>query len=239
MWSLSNALRGAALRCQVSYAITVCLILAFAGTAQAAEGARAAQAAGATDTPTTSWGGIGWGIGIASDFDLGGQRITGTPQIIGTPGIVRVDNTSANVNVGFVLEAHYFFRDWALPTTMNGCTNPSGPNTYSCTDAATGPFVAIEVGGGTKSTPDAAGLITGYAMGWMVGFRHLNVSNGRVTNANSTSSWNFGIGLRVDPQAKVLGDGFVANMPPPAGETSVRVKTEPRYGVMLLSSFSF
>jgi hypothetical protein len=53
------------------------------------------------------------------------------------------------------------------------------------------------------------------------------------------TSWNFGVGLRVDPKAQVLADGFIANQPPPAGETAVRFKTEPRYGIMLLSSFSF
>jgi hypothetical protein len=95
---------------------------------------------------------------------------------------------------------------------------------------ATGPFVAVEIGGGTSASTNA-GPITGYALGWMVGLHH--------PSASATSSWNFGVGFRVDPQAKILGDGFVANQPPPPGETAVRFKTEPRYGVMLLSSFSF
>jgi hypothetical protein len=68
----------------------------------------------------------------------------------------------------------------------------------------------------------------------MIGFRHPNAAT-----SSSTSSWNFGIGLRVDPKAQVLGDGVVANQPLPAGETAIRYKTEPRPGVMLLSSFSF
>jgi hypothetical protein len=115
--------------------------------------------------------------------------------------------------------------------------NPTGTNSSSinnCTEWAHGPFVAIEVGGGTSATPSANGPITGYAMGWMIGFRHPNSAS-----SSSTQSWNFGLGLRVDPKAQILGDGIVANGPLPAGETAIRYKTEPRVGVMLLSSFSF
>jgi hypothetical protein len=69
----------------------------------------------------------------------------------------------------------------------------------------------------------------------MVGLHHPDKS------PTPNSSWNFGIGLRVDPGAKVLGDGIVANQPLPVGESSnpIRTKLEPRLGVMLLSSFSF
>jgi hypothetical protein len=187
------------------------------------------QAAG-----TTNWGGLGWGIGIATDFDVGGNRVANASIV---NGLVRVSDTSSNVGIGFVLEAHYFFRDWQLPFTKNGCSPAYiGTYTFPCTDMAIGPFVAIEVGGGTSATPAANGPITAFAMGGMIGFRHLS---GKITEKNATSNWNFGIGLRVDPRAQVLGDGFVANQPPPPGETAVRFKTEPRYGVMLLSSFSF
>jgi hypothetical protein len=43
----------------------------------------------------------------------------------------------------------------------------------------------------------------------------------------------------VNPNAQTLGDGLVANAPLPAGETAIRFKTQPLYGVMLVSSFSF
>lgn len=99
--------------------------------------------------------------------------------------------------------------------------------------------MAIEVGGGGSAAPSANGPITAYALGAMVGFRHLNVSDSGVPTNNNTSSWNFGVGLRIDPHAQVLGGGFVANAPPPAGETTIRYQTEPRLGIMLLSSFSF
>jgi hypothetical protein len=234
----------------------------------------APAAAGAAPNPpagSTTWGGLGWGIGIAADFDIGGTRVASASLV---NNIVRVTDTSSNVDVSFVLESHYFF---ALPTvnptnsvfgtfappggchpvtqtgtmvtpglvagttetttktvTKNNPTNDNSGTNYNCTEWAHGPFVAIEVGGGTSATPSASSPITGYAMGWMIGFRHPNAAT-----SSSTSSWNFGIGLRVDPKAQVLGDGIGANQPLPVGETAIRYKTEPRPGVMLLSSFSF
>lgn len=193
------------------------------------QGAAAGDVAKSDGTPIDSktWTGFGWGLGIAADFDIGGQRVGGTPQIVN--GIVRVDNVSSNVGVGFVLEAHYFFAEWNTGVYSKSC-GTNGYGRLNCNNIAIGPYVAVEIGGGTSATTDP-GPITGYSLGMMVGLHH--------PDAPSTSSWNFGIGLRVDPQAKVLGDGFIANQPPPAGETAVRVKTEPRYGIMLLSSFSF
>ena len=189
-----------------------------------------AQPALADDSKT--WGGIGWGLGIAANFDIGGKRVADA-QIVN--GITRVIDSSSNASVGFVLEAHYFFKDWPLPSVPGGCSKNSSLSLFPCTDVATGPFVAVEIGGGSKAATDA-GPITAYALGWMVGFHHINPNLKPDTN---TSSWNLGIGLRVDPQAKTLGDGFVANLPPPAGETAIRFKTQGRFGLILLSSFSF
>ncbi|MGN6746987.1 MAG: hypothetical protein ACTHJS_00155 [Xanthobacteraceae bacterium] len=206
------------------------LAAAMLATAAFAPGAIAGDVAKADGTPVDpkTWTGFGWGLGIAADFDLGGKRVTGA-TIDTVPGgtIVRVTDTSGNVGVGFVLEAHYFFAEWdtGFPTPKK-CTG------YNCNNIATGPFVAVEIGGGTAANTDA-GPITGYALGWMVGLHH--------PSAPATSSWNFGIGLRVDPKAKVLGDGVLPNQAPPPGITTADqlLKTEPRYGIMLLSSFSF
>lgn len=195
--------------------------------------ARAAAQA-ADDNSGKTWAGIGWGIGVAADFDLGGKRVT--DAVIDTvPGgsIVRVTNTSGNVNVSFVLEAHYFLKD-ALFNFAPGpgqCKAGKVIN-LNCTEVANGPFIAIEINGGNTAST-AAGPITGYALGWMIGLHH--------PSASVTSSWNFGIGLRVDPAAKVFGDGVIANQAPPPGVTTADqlFKLEPRYGIMLLSSFSF
>lgn|SRR6202035_1623881 len=212
--------------------------LAF-GLAAAALCVQAAAAADKSVPPfgTVTWGGLNWGVGIAADFDVGGSRVASASVV---NGIVRLTDTSSNVGISFVLEAHYFF---AGPTEMGKAFGDFAPpggcliTDLRCTEWANGPFVAIEVGGGaTAPTGNTTGPITGYALGWMVGFRHPTANS-----SSSTSSWNFGVGLRVDPKAQVLGDGIVANQPLPAGESTspVRTKTEPRPGIMLLSSFSF
>jgi hypothetical protein len=206
------------------------LVASALASAAFAQGAIAGDVAKPDGSPIDSktWTGFGWGLGIAADFDIGGQRVTGSPQIVN--GIVRVDDVSNNVGVGFVLEAHYFFAEWntGLPPYSKSCGTKQ--YAYNCNNIAIGPYVAVEIGGGGSATTNP-GPITGYSLEMMVGLHH--------PDAPSTSSWNFGIGLRVDPKAQVLGDGFVANQLPPAGETAVRLKTEPRYGIMLLSSFSF
>ena len=121
-----------------------------------AQGAIAADlGAGKTADPKT-WAGIGWGLGIAAEFDLGGKRVADA-QIVN--GLVRIKDSSSNVGVSFVLEAHYFFTEWR---PWYG---------FGCNDVAFGPFVAIEIGGGTSATTNA-GPITGYALGMMVGLRH-------------------------------------------------------------------
>jgi hypothetical protein len=120
-------------------------------------------------------------------------------------------------------------------TTKEPAPQPNIPSAYSCTEWAWGPFIAVEVGGGTSATPTGSNNpITGYALGWMIGLRHPTA-----ITTSPTQSWNFGVGLRIDPHAQVLGDGIFANQPLPAGETAIRYKNAPRAGVMLLSSFSF
>ncbi len=183
----------------------------------------------------TTWGGFGWGIGIATNFDIGGKRV-GSVDLVGPTNIVRVRDATSNVNVSFVLEAHYFLRDYMIPLGNEASCKQAARDVFNylnCTELAHGPFVAIEVGGGaTPAKQD--GLITAFAMGWMVGMRHPGASL-----ENKNSSWNFGVGLRVTPSSQILGDGIIANQPLPVGETAIRWKNEPRYGVTLLSSFSF
>jgi hypothetical protein len=159
-----------------------------------------------TSYGTTTWQGLNWGVGIAADFDVGGKRVTGA-QIDNVPGgsIVRVTDTSGNVGVSLVLEAHYFFKEW-LP--FANCQD------YNCNEIAIGPFVAIEAGNATTSGSN--GPITGYALGLMVGLHHPDPTSAKTTNA----SWNFGVGLLVDPSATVFGDGVRANQPPPPGITT-------------------
>src|SRR6516162_7931612 len=176
---------------------------------------------------TTPWGGLNWGIGISLSADIGRQSHVVTATNVG--GIVRVQETQ-DVIVGFVLEAHYFFVEpYNWPR-----------NRYWSTRWGTGPFVAIEAGG--TSSGAGQGPISAYALGWMIGWKEpsgFQPDGQPIYKGNA--SWNIGLGLRVDPRAKVLGDSIVANQPVPVTETGteIRLKTSPRYGIMVLSSFSF
>jgi hypothetical protein len=227
-------------------------VVLFGGAfAQAAEKPAPATDANA-NAGTTLWGGLGWGIGVAADFDIGGNRVVDA-QLVNS--IVRVTDSTSNVNLGFVLEAHYFLRDffWSNSGMAFTRTCPDGWKTiYLCggTEVGIGPFVAIEVANGTKSTPSADSTITAFALGFMIGFHHVPPRTQTATFVNDkqvvikeskddTRSWNFGVGLRVDPVAKVLGDGIVANQTLPLGETAIRFKKEPRGGIILITSFSF
>jgi hypothetical protein len=191
-----------------------------------------AAATGGDAYGTTPWGGLGWGIGLGANFDASGKRVNNAVIV---NNIVRVDDSTSNVNVGFVLEAHYFLRNFFFTgdgTPEQFCGTTMNLDRY-CMQVAHGPFVAIQVGGGTTAIPKATDVVTAYALGWMVGLRHPNLTT------SPTSSWNFGVGVRVDPNTKLLGDGIVVNQPLPVGETAIRYKNEPRFGLMLLSSFSF
>jgi hypothetical protein len=239
MRGLFIALREAAQQRQVRKLAVGCAAVTLCGCfltqAAVADGAPAPAKAPAPAAGTVTWGGIGWGLGIAADFDVGGARVASASVV---NNIVRVNDTSNNVGVSFVLEAHYFFTDWALPAVKRGCVYSKGYDPFNCNDIGIGPFIAIEVGGGTSATPAASSPVTGYALGAMIGLHHPKYDSNGVLVTTDTSSWNFGIGYRVDPKAQVLGDGLVANAPLPVGD-SIRYKTEPRGGIMLLSSFSF
>jgi hypothetical protein len=179
--------------------------------------------------PTRTFGGVTLGIGFGLSFDVQGQRRVLT--VSAPNNIVRVDDSSSNVIASIVAESHYFF----VPQTdlhLGAAAVPA--NTWGH-----GPFVAIDTGTSAGNNS----LIYGFSIGWMIGFRqpHYTVptSNPSVKLATyDNNSWNIGLGFRVDPQSKVLGDGLVANMPLPPGDV-VRTKTAPRYGVMLLVSYGF
>jgi len=168
--------------------------------------------------------GLGFGAGLALSF---GQSRVNSAVAVGPNNIVRVTDNS-NALAGIVFESHYFF---VPPATQ--LLGSALPITWGH-----GPFIAVDV---STSTTTSSAIFTGISVGWMVGFRKLTPpANGGSVYVADNNSWNFGVGLRVDPKATVLGDGIVANMPLPAGETSpVRLKSVPRYGVMLLTSYGF
>jgi hypothetical protein len=203
------------------------LMLPSACLAQSAATEAAKQQTGSSPPPTDTtapakqnFGGLSLGVGLG--LTLNADKVSRVTSASAVNGIVRVTGTSDAV-AGIVLESHYFFvpnRDFA--------TVPQGAWGH-------GPFVAIVAGS------SGSNVISAYALGWMIGFReptwtYVN-SNWKATYGSS--SWNFGLGVRVDPSVQVLGDGDVANQPLPAGETAVRFKNVPSYGVIMISSFSF
>jgi hypothetical protein len=60
------------------------------------------------------------------------------------------------------VEAHYFFKARQFGGPPCASTDPFF--ILNCTEPATGPFVSIEIGGGTSAAPAANGPITGYAL---------------------------------------------------------------------------
>jgi len=175
--------------------------------------------------------GLGFGAGVAVSF---GQSRVNNAVAVGPNNIVRVTDSS-NALAGIVLESHYFFVP--KPTYFLGSEVPI--------QWGHGPFIAVDAS--TNST-GSLGVVAGVSMGWMVGFKKLTPTPNLVRVAGQTAqiavpnnnSWNFGIGFRVDPKATVLGDGIIANMPLPVGETNpVRLKTQARYGVMFITSYGF
>jgi hypothetical protein len=125
-------------------------------------------------------------------------------------GVVRVNDVD-DASARLLLESHYLF----LPDRpFLGLVEPGL--------WGWGPFAAVQAGEGE--------VIKAGAVGLMLGFRR---------NLKDTASFNLGLGMIVDPDVKTLGDGFVANRPPPPGETEVRYKERAKSGVVVVSSFSF
>jgi hypothetical protein len=85
-----------------------------------------------------------------------------------------------------------------------------------------GPFVAIQASGDE--------LIEAIGFGIMYGIRR---------SRESATSFNLGLGVMVDPNVKVLGDGIKENQTLPPGETAIRFREEEQWGLLFISSFSF
>jgi hypothetical protein len=170
--------------------------------------------------------GLGFGAGVALSF---GQSRVNSAVAVGPTNIVRVTDGSGAM-AGIVFETHYFF---VPPASF--LLGSALPITWGY-----GPFIAVDA---STSASSNSAVIAGVSLGWMVGFRKMLAPAPTASGAPAVAdnnSWNFGIGLRVDPKATVLGDGITANMPLPAGESSpVRLKSVSRYGVMFLTSYGF
>ena len=86
-----------------------------------------------------------------------------------------------------------------------------------------GPFAAVNFGAADGNT------LTAFGLGWMWGVKH----------AERDGSFNIGLGLMLDQNVKVLGDGFTENAPPPPMETEVRFKEESQLSAVVFFSTTF
>ena len=157
--------------------------------------------------------GFKFGVGIALTSDTGSKEVVRSADVFN--GVVRVlDEDDQQVRVMF--ESHYFFTpDTELPLLG------SKKDTWGV-----GPFIAFQAGEDQ--------IISSVGLGMMIGFKR---------DADATSkagdAFNIGLGVFIEPNSQVLGDGIVANQPLPAGETAVRYKEESQVSWGILTSFSF
>lgn len=157
--------------------------------------------------------GINFGVGISLTIDTGkNDRINKAEIVQSSPmvePIVRVTDVD-NTIARVMLESHYFFQPNARIWNVQ-------PGNWGV-----GPFIALQPG--TQEIIEAA------AIGVMIGFKRPDESG---------NSWNIGIGVVVDPNVQILGDGFVENQAPPNGEMQVRFKEKSQVGIVILASFGF
>jgi len=159
-----------------------------------------------------NFAGLKFGVGISLTADLDNNARIGSANIVN--GLVRVTDEN-NATARIMLESHYFFTPtFAFPF-----------NVKLQGDWGLGPFVALQ--------PGSDEIIEAVGLGLMIGFKRAS------NDENDTSSWNFGIGIVVDPNVQTLGDGLSANNALPMGETEIRFREEAQSGLLFITSFSF
>lgn len=166
------------------------------------------------------FGGLEFGVGISFTADVGSNdRVTEAELVNGLVRVKDEDNGRARI----MLESHYFFKPCqnpnGTPMAKENCSLPFG---LTGGDFGWGPFIALQ--------PGTDNIIEAVAIGGMVGFRR---------PGTGTESFNLGLGVVIDPNTRILGDGIVANEPLPVGETTIRYKEKMQTGVLLLASFGF
>ena len=158
--------------------------------------------------------GISFGVAFGMTTDIGSGDRVDEAEVVN--GVVRVTK-AANRRPRILLETHYFWEVDAEGTVVHlGGAEVSVREA----DIGFGPFAAIQ---GSEDE-----ILEAFAIGGMVGFKR-----------SERSSFNIGIGVALDPNVKVFGDGIRSNEPLPDGETSIRFKEEARWGFLTLVSFAF
>ncbi|WP_339136085.1 MAG: hypothetical protein WGN25_19705 [Candidatus Electrothrix sp. GW3-4] len=169
-----------------------------------------------TGANTELLGGFKFGVALGLTMDLGDNNRVESADVVN--GIVRVTKEENDVP-RIMLETHYFFTP--PPEKIFGKTIADYLD-HKQGELGFGPFVAIQNGSNEFVEYIGAGI--------MLGFRR---------STGSTNSFNIGLGIVVDPSAKVLGDGIEENQPLPEGETAVRFKETSQLGLLALVSYAF
>jgi hypothetical protein len=175
-----------------------------------------------------NFGGLDLGIGLSFTADVGKEDRISRASVVN--GIVRTDDQD-NGRARIMLETHYFFTPctWDfLSILRNPCTveTDAEGRAFRVADPGKtrwglGPFVAVQ--------PGSDNIIDAIALGVMVGARR----------PNSSESFNFGVGIVLDPNTRLLGEGLEANKPLPVGESEIRYRETLQTGILVLTSFSF
>jgi hypothetical protein len=176
-------------------------------------GASEAPKSGAANTNKkndSKFFGGNFGVGLSYTHDLGSHDRVDSASVDGG-GIVRIDDES-NGLARLVLESHFF-----APC----------PNLFFGDQNGCGLFVAAQLG-------DSDSIIDSVGGGLMFGFRPA-----AWVEEDNNRSFNIGLGVMVDPDTKILGDGINANSALPAGESEVRFKKSTQFGFMILFSYSW
>ncbi|MCW5213003.1 hypothetical protein VU04_08850 [Desulfobulbus sp. TB] len=190
-----------------------------------ADGDTSSPAPGDTGSPSANTGensdseslaGFKFGVALGLTIDLGDNDRVESADVFN--GVVRVTKDN-NYSPRIMLETHYFFTP--PPEKVFG-ERVANYLELKQNKMGIGPFVAIQNG--------SDDFIEYIGAGVMLGFRRTK---------DSTNSFNIGLGVVVDPSAKILGDGIVENQPLPEGEAGVRFKETSQFGLLALVSYSF
>jgi hypothetical protein len=148
-----------------------------------------------------------WGTGLA--LIRNNRRAVSDASIVG--GVVRVTSQSS-YDVSLLVARHFY------PFKPDGdkCVTSPPTNVGYWTECV-GMMVGVGLGSSGGGSGGGTQLIN------MVG---LGVTYGGGVGPDKSTSWRFGLGVGRKFGAKVLGDGFSENAPPPSGETQVRYKTQ-------------
>ena len=156
-----------------------------------------------------------WGVALITNFDTGNRKPIKSASIIN--GIVRVEEEN-EIKYGLGLEVHRFV--WG--TSWGATTRRPWSGAV-----ALGPYVSVLPGTNDVIDTIGAGIVLGFL-------------GGRSSQSEGNNfSMNIAVGGYVDPETRVLADGFEDGKAPPPGETTARYSTVAQYGFQGVLSFSY